>query len=125
MPSSEEIVGFLRSQNAVKEGESPWPTVSPEERRNRVNHNEIFPARTPERDTPGSDTPGDEWQPTFPDRKSISLGGDSDTMACITGGIAEAYYKSIPDHILESVKELLNSELLEIIEKFEDKYGVL
>jgi ADP-ribosylglycohydrolase len=46
-------------------------------------------------------------------------------MACITGGIAEASYKSIPDHILESVKELLNSELLEIIEKFEDKYGVL
>ena len=67
MPSSEDIVGFLRSQNAVKEGESPWPTVSPEERRNRVNYNEIFPTRNPERDTPGSDTPGDEWQPTFPD----------------------------------------------------------
>ena len=28
-------------------------------------------------------------------RNAISLGGDSDTLACITGGIAEAYYKDI------------------------------
>lgn len=32
-------------------------------------------------------------------RKAVSLGGDADTMACIAGGIAEAYYKSIPKHI--------------------------
>lgn len=29
-------------------------------------------------------------------RKAVSLGGDSDTLACITGGIAEAFYKKIP-----------------------------
>ena len=29
-------------------------------------------------------------------RKAIALGGDSDTLACINGGIAEAYYKDIP-----------------------------
>lgn len=29
-------------------------------------------------------------------RKAISLGGDSDTLACITGAIAQAYYKEIP-----------------------------
>lgn len=29
-------------------------------------------------------------------RKAVSLGGDSDTLACITGGIAEAFYKEIP-----------------------------
>ena len=28
-------------------------------------------------------------------REAVSLGGDSDTLACITGGIAEAYYKEI------------------------------
>jgi len=33
-------------------------------------------------------------------RLAISLGGDSDTLACITGGIAEAYYKSIPNDIV-------------------------
>ena len=30
-------------------------------------------------------------------RKAVSMGGDSDTLACITGGIAEAYYKEEPD----------------------------
>lgn len=29
-------------------------------------------------------------------RKAVSLGGDADTMACIAGGIAEAYYGEIP-----------------------------
>ncbi len=29
----------------------------------------------------------------------MSLGGDADTQACIVGGIAEAYYRDIPDHI--------------------------
>ncbi|MCK4667685.1 ADP-ribosylglycohydrolase family protein, partial [Candidatus Dependentiae bacterium] len=32
-------------------------------------------------------------------RKAISLGGDSDTLACITGSIAEAFYKEIPEEI--------------------------
>ena len=34
-------------------------------------------------------------------RKAVSLGGDSDTLACITGGIAEAYYKEIPKAMAE------------------------
>ena len=29
-------------------------------------------------------------------RLAVSLGGDSDTLACITGGIAQAFYKDIP-----------------------------
>ena len=58
-------------------------------------------------------------------RKSISLGGDTDTMACITGGIAEAFYQSIPEYILKETKQRLDHELLEIVEQFEDKYGVL
>ena len=36
-------------------------------------------------------------------RKAVSLGGDSDTLACITGGIAEAFYKEIPRRIAERV----------------------
>lgn len=36
-------------------------------------------------------------------RKAVSLGGDSDTLACITGGIAEAYYKDIPRAIVDRV----------------------
>ena len=29
-------------------------------------------------------------------RKAVSLGGDADTLACITGSIAEAYYGQVP-----------------------------
>ena len=55
-------------------------------------------------------------------RKSISLGGDSDTMACITGGIAQAYYKVIPEYIVNTVREILNSELMDIVDSFNDKF---
>jgi ADP-ribosyl-[dinitrogen reductase] hydrolase len=34
-------------------------------------------------------------------RNAISIGGDSDTIACITGGIAESFYKEIPEWILK------------------------
>lgn len=39
-------------------------------------------------------------------RKAVSLGGDSDTLACITGGIAEAYYKEIPSEIAKRVTQV-------------------
>ena len=38
-------------------------------------------------------------------RKAVSLGGDSDTLACITGGISEAYYKEIPAYMVERTTE--------------------
>ncbi|MGB8957496.1 MAG: ADP-ribosylglycohydrolase family protein, partial [Candidatus Aminicenantales bacterium] len=44
-------------------------------------------------------------------RNAISLGGDSDTLACITGGIAAAYYGSVPDLIIEQVKGILPADL--------------
>src|SRR6188768_3087448 len=34
-------------------------------------------------------------------RKAISLGGDADTLACITGAIAEAHYGGLPPHIAD------------------------
>lgn len=36
-------------------------------------------------------------------RKAVSLGGDSDTLACITGGTAEAFYKEIPKAMADRV----------------------
>jgi len=36
-------------------------------------------------------------------RLGVSLGGDSDTLACIAGGIAEAYYKDLPKWIVDEV----------------------
>ncbi|MFC1943202.1 ADP-ribosylglycohydrolase family protein [Chloroflexota bacterium] len=57
-------------------------------------------------------------------RKSISLGGDSDTMACITGGIAQAYYKTRPDHIVQRVRGILPAELLNIVDSFNEMFLV-
>lgn len=50
-------------------------------------------------------------------RKAISLGGDSDTLACITGGIAQAFYRTIPEQIVTAVHQRLPDEFLSIIEK--------
>ena len=37
-------------------------------------------------------------------RKAVSMGGDSDTLACITGGIAEAFYGEIPEEMIQTTK---------------------
>ncbi|MBR0323011.1 MAG: ADP-ribosylglycohydrolase family protein [Bacteroidales bacterium] len=52
-------------------------------------------------------------------RLGISLGGDSDTIGAITGGIAAAYY-GVPDSIIEDVKRFIPYEFIDIIEKFEN-----
>ena len=54
-------------------------------------------------------------------RKAISIGGDSDTIACITGGIAEACY-GIPEEIAQQAYAYLPEEFLGIIEDFWGKY---
>ena len=55
-------------------------------------------------------------------RLAISIGGDSDTIACIAGGIAEAYYQIIPESISKNVLEILPEELINIIEQFSEMY---
>lgn len=55
-------------------------------------------------------------------RNAVSLGGDSDTLAAITGSIAEAYY-GVPDPIREKAVSFLDAELREITLRFTEKYG--
>ena len=50
-------------------------------------------------------------------RLAVSLGGDSDTLACITGGIAEAFYKDIPDDIALKIWGLIPEDFKEIFKK--------
>ena len=57
-------------------------------------------------------------------RRAISLGGDSDTQACMAGGIAQAYYKTVPQEIVSNVRKRLPDELLTIIDAFNEKYGL-
>lgn len=55
-------------------------------------------------------------------RLAVSLGGDSDTIACMTGGIAAAYY-GIPAWIVKYVvTEYLPQNMREIIELFDATY---
>ena len=52
-------------------------------------------------------------------RLAVSLGGDSDTLACITGGIAEAFYKDIPDDIALKIWGLIPEDFKDILRKME------
>jgi ADP-ribosylglycohydrolase len=54
-------------------------------------------------------------------RNAISLGGDSDTLACISGSIADAYY-GVPQSIRERIERYLPDEFLDIIAEFEERY---
>jgi len=54
-------------------------------------------------------------------RKAISLGGDSDTLACITGGIAEAFY-GIPDELAAKGRRFLPQEFIQILEDFKTHF---
>ena len=55
-------------------------------------------------------------------RNAVSIGGDSDTICCITGGIAEGLF-GIPEAIREEGMTYLPKELRLIVEEFETKYG--
>ena len=54
-------------------------------------------------------------------RNAVSIGGDSDTIAAIAGGIAEAYY-GIPASIRKYALTFLDEDLLKIVVAFENKY---
>ena len=54
-------------------------------------------------------------------RNAISIGGDSDTLAAITGGIAGAYY-GIPADVRNQAISFLDKRLMEILLEFENIY---
>lgn len=55
-------------------------------------------------------------------RNAISIGGDSDTLAAITGGIAEAYY-GIPTEIRKHALTFLDERLMKVLIDFENVYA--
>lgn len=54
-------------------------------------------------------------------RNAISIGGDSDTIAAITGSVAAAYY-TIPDAITEKILSYLDARLIKIIRDFAEVF---
>lgn len=57
-------------------------------------------------------------------RNAIAIGGDSDTIAAITGSIAQAYYKDIPEWILEGALKRLPKDIKDIISEWYDYYDI-
>jgi ADP-ribosyl-[dinitrogen reductase] hydrolase len=55
-------------------------------------------------------------------RNAVSLGGDADTQACIAGAIAQAYYKEIPEVIIENTRKRLPEEFINIVDDFNSQY---
>lgn len=57
-------------------------------------------------------------------RNAISLGGDADTLACITGGVAEAYYGGVPQDLAVRAIELLDVKLVTVVDRFRNQFGL-
>lgn len=55
-------------------------------------------------------------------RLAISMGGDADTMGAITGGIAIAFYKEMPDKIYDYAINKLPDDFRLIVDKFDMQY---
>ncbi|HSS63538.1 MAG TPA: ADP-ribosylglycohydrolase family protein [Gammaproteobacteria bacterium] len=55
-------------------------------------------------------------------RNAVSLGGDADTMACISGAIAEAFYGGVPRNIEEEVRARVDGDLLAVVDRFHRRF---
>jgi ADP-ribosylglycohydrolase len=56
-------------------------------------------------------------------RKAVFLGGDSDTLACIAGSIAEAFHGDVPEPIIREVAKRLPMDLLGILRDAAARHG--
>jgi ADP-ribosylglycohydrolase len=56
-------------------------------------------------------------------RLAVSLGGDSDTLACMAGGIAQAFYGGVPEAIGQRVYEMLDEHLGAMTRRFAEAFG--
>ena len=60
---------------------------------------------------------GSDYESTV--RLAVSLGGDADTLACIAGGIAEAFY-TMPQELIEKCRSYFPQDMREVLDQFED-----
>ena len=55
-------------------------------------------------------------------RTAVSLGGDCDTLTCIAGGMAEAFY-GVPEEMKEECRSRLTPDMLMVLDRFAEKLG--
>ncbi len=61
---------------------------------------------------------GDSFESVI--RLSVSLGGDSDTLTCIAGSMAEAFY-GVPEDLKQEARERLSDDLRAVLDRFDQK----
>lgn len=59
-----------------------------------------------------------DWEDAV--RKAVGLGGDTDTLACITGAVAEAIH-GVPSAIAERARDHLTEDLRQVLDRFEQQ----
>lgn len=55
-------------------------------------------------------------------RLAVSLGGDADTQACISGALAHAFYKELPEEIVNETEKRLPDNMKAILQEFEKRF---
>lgn len=50
---------------------------------------------------------------------AVSLGGDCDTLTCIAGSIAEAFY-GVPEEMQAECRNRLSEDMIEVLDRFEN-----
>ncbi|MEL7645633.1 MAG: ADP-ribosylglycohydrolase family protein [Anaerolineaceae bacterium] len=63
---------------------------------------------------------GKDYENTI--RLAVSIGGDTDTIACIAGGMAQAFYGGIPARVVREARARLGLEFLDILDKFQAQF---
>jgi ADP-ribosylglycohydrolase len=71
---------------------------------------------------------GKDFEDTI--RKSVLLGGDTDTVAAMSGAVAEAFYGGVPKDLVEKAEQYLlkdthGEDLLQVVKKFRETYLLL
>ncbi len=61
---------------------------------------------------------GDDFEDVI--RTAVSLGGDCDTLTCIAGSIAEAFY-GVPDELKAQCENRLPADMREILVEFQER----
>lgn len=56
-------------------------------------------------------------------RTAVSLGGDCDTLTCIAGSMAEAFY-GVPEYLKKEVQNRLPRNLLQVLQHFEERISL-